>query len=349
MTTEILQQYITNQYARAIVVLFIIFVVLRTFIFLIEKIVTTFTKKTKTNLDDILIQRLSKPVTILVFSIGMFFAVSELTLEKGIFNIISNVFHSIDIVLVAIISYVVLDVVIIKFFKKVIGKTQTNIDDSLVSLIHSVLRILWVVLALLYILDLWGVQIGPLLAGLGIAGLAVALALQPVLSNIFSGVSIIMDKTVRVGDLVYLDSNTKGKILKVGLRSTRIQTFDNELIIIPNSKLADSLIQNVALPEPKSRVVIPFGVAYGSSIEKVKTVVLKEIKSVKNILLNDPEPSVRFLEMADSSLNFKAYFYVDTYENRFAAIDEANTKIYNALNKAGISIPFPQMDVHLKK
>jgi MscS family membrane protein len=201
---------------------------------------------------------------------------------------------------------------------------------------------------LLYVLDIYGIEIVPLIGALGIAGLAVALALQPTLGNIFSGASMVIDKSIGVGDLVYLDSQTKGKVLKIGLRSTKILTFDNELIIIPNSNLAESMIQNVALPEPKSRVVIPFSVAYGSDIEKVKKIVLKEIRSVKNVVF-DPEPLVRFLEMGESSLNFKAYFYVDSYTNRFQAIDEANTKIYNALNKNKINIPFPQLDVHLKR
>jgi potassium-dependent mechanosensitive channel len=139
-----------------------------------------------------------------------------------------------------------------------------------------------------------------------------------------------------------------GKIMKINLRSTKVQTFNNEIIIVPNSKLAENNIENLAQPEPKSRVVVPFGVAYGSDIEKVKKIVLKEINSVKNIV-NEPEPTVKFLEMANSSLNFKAYFFVDSFENKFGALDEANTKIYNALNKNKISIPFPQMDVHLKK
>ena len=178
--------------------------------------------------------------------------------------------------------------------------------------------------------------------------MAVALALQPLLSNIFSGASLVIDNTVRVGDMVYLDQNTRGIILKVGLRSTKIRTFDNELVIVPNTKLAESMIQNIAMPEPKTRVVVPFSVAYGSDVAKVKKIVLNEIKKVKGFV-DDPAPIVRFLQMADSGLNFKVYFYVESFNLRADAIDEANTRIYNALNKAGIEIPFPQMDVHLKK
>ena len=216
-------------------------------------------------------------------------------------------------------------------------------------LLEGLLKVIIFIAAFLSLLSFWGLEIGPLLAGIGIGGIAIAFALQSTLGNLLGGLSIILDKSVQVGDLVSLDNGAVyGKILKINLRSTKVQTFDNEIIIVPNSKLAENNIQNLAQPEPKSRVVVPFGVAYGSDIEKVKKIVLKEINTIAN-LVNVPEPTVKFLEMANSSLNFKAYFFVDSFENKFGALDEANTKIYNALNKNGISIPFPQMDVHLKK
>ncbi len=321
---------------------------MRTILFFIERISLNLTRKTKTTLDDKLVQKSSRPLTILAFLLSLKFVLEEIVLTKNTMLISTNIIYTLLIIVIAYLAYIVVDIVIINAIKKLTAKTKSNVDDSLISLMSSVLKTALVVVCLLYILDLWGIQIGPLLAGLGIAGLAVALALQPILSNIFSGAAMIFDRSISVGDLVYLDADTKGKIEKIGLRSTKIKTFDNEWIIVPNNKLSESNIQNVALPEPKSRTVIPFGVAYGSDIEKVKKIVLKEIKSLKH-LEKDPEPTVKFLEMADSSLNFKAYFYVDSFENRFNAIDEANTKIYNALTKNKIEIPFPQLDVNLKK
>lgn len=343
-----LEQYISNQYIRALVILIGLFVILKLSVFLTEKIILRLIKKTKTDLDDKIIEKSSKPFSILIFLIGFLIAIEELPFQENVHKMISKVIFSIVIIVGGYIVYFILDLIIARGWKKFSIKTKSRIDESLSSLFHNMLRISWLVMAFLYLLNLWGVQIGPFLAGLGIAGLAVALALQPVLSNIFSGISMILDKTIKVGDLVYLDANTKGKIKKIGVRSTKIQTFDNELIIVPNNKLAEGLIQNVALPEPKSRVVIPFSVAYGSNIEKVKEIVLREIKLIQKVI-QDQELKVRFIEMADSSLNFKAYFYVDNYEDRFTAIDEANTRIYNALNKNKINIPFPQLDVHLKK
>lgn len=343
-----LEQYFSNEFLRAFVVFVISLFILRLGLFIIERIAFFFTRKTKTDIDDKLLERSSKPLTFIAFLLSLIITIQEISLSANVEIVLLNLIYSILIIVFSYLLYVVIDLIIITGLKKLVSRTKSRVDDSILALIHSILRIALFVVALLYILSIWGLEIGPLLAGLGIAGLAVALALQPILSNIFSGAAIIMDNSVRIGDLVYLDKETRGKILKVGLRSTRIRTFDNELIIVPNTKLAESTIQNIALPEPKTRVVIPFGVAYGSDIEKVKKIILKEIKTLKN-LTDESQTIVRFLEMADSSLNFKAYFYVNSFENRIGAIDEANTKIYNALNKNKIEIPFPQMDVHVKR
>ena len=344
----VLENYIANPWLRGVALIFIVFFALKILIFIVEKTIIALTRKTKTNLDDQLIGRSSKPITIIAFIIGVRISLGEFPINETTLNLSSKIFSSLITIFFAYLIYVLVDVLVFTAWKKFAARTKSTTDDAIINLMNSILQIIWVIFAFLYVLTIWGVQIGPFLAGLGIGGLAVALALQPTLSNIFSGMSIIFDKTVQVGDLIYLDANTKGKVMRIGLRATRIKTFDNEVIIVPNNKLADSQIQNVNQPEPKSRVVIPFGVAYGSDIDKVKKLIEKEIKQVKDVIIDDEKLTsmVRFIEMGTSSLNFKAYFYVDTFEHRFKAIDEANTKIYNALNKAGINIPFPQVDVH---
>ena len=344
--------FFSNPFVEAFVFFFVLFLVFRLVFFILEKILLRLTLKTKTNLDDIILKKSSAPINLLLLFVSLRITLENtaLGISVGIMDTLNHIILTTIVLSIGYLLYVIFDLILSRAFKKFVAKTESKLDDSLFTLVHSVLKIALVIIVLLYVLGVWGIEILPLLGALGVAGIAVALALQPVLSNVFSGASMILDKSVSKGDLVYLDAQTKGKILKIGMRSTRILTFDNELIIVPNTKLAESTIQNVALPEPISRVVVPFGVAYGSDIEKVKKVVLKEVKTVKSLFVDkDHEPRVRFLEMDNSSLNFKAYFYVDTYEERFNAIDEINTKIYNSLNKAGISIPFPQMDVHLKK
>jgi len=343
-----IEGYLPNAYLRSLIILLLIFVAIWGIMFVIRKIITKLTQKTKTNIDDIIIKKSSKPIISIAFFIGVRLAVGELPLPEEIMKIFVNVINSFLIVTISWLSYAILDIVILHAWRQVAKRTKSSIDDSLFNLVHGLLKAVWVIFTIIYILDLWGVEIGPFLAGLGIGGLAIAFALQESLSNIFGGVSIILDKSVRVGDLVYLDDGTQGKILHIGLRGTRIRTFDNEVVVVPNGMLANSKIKNVALPDPKTRIVVPFGVAYGSDVDKVKKIVVAELKKVENCA-KEEEPIVRFMQMADSSLNFNAYFFVISFEHRADALDEANTRIYNALNKANIEIPFPQMDVHLKK
>lgn len=343
-----LEQYILNNYLRFAVLLVGGFVILRLFIFVLEKIIVKLTLKTKTDLDDIIIQKTSKPLTFLVLMIVLRVALNELTFSQNAGEIINKIVFSLILIAIFVMAYAIFFLFIDRGWKRINRKNSGKKNEGLFHLMQGTLKIIFVIVIFLVVLNFWGVAIGPLLAGIGIGGIAIAFALQSSLANIFGGISIILDESVRVGDLVTLSDKTSGKILKIGLRSTKIKTFDNEIIIVPNGKLADSNIHNIAQPEPKSRVVIPFGVAYGSDIEKVKKIVMKELPKITGFI-EDPEPSVRFLEMADSSLNFKAFFFVKSFEKRFNAIDEANTKIYNALNKNKIEIPFPQMDVRVKK
>jgi MscS family membrane protein len=342
------EQYISNHYLRAAVVILAVFIALRISAFIIERVILRFTVKTKTDIDDLIIEKSSKPITFLTFFIGLRIALEEISFESGAESIVMKTIASIIFLVVSYWAYSIINLLVFRGWKNLSKRTKSDIDDSLINLVHGILKVAWIIFTLLYLLNSFGIEIGPFLAGLGIGGIAIAFALQSSLSNVFGGISIILDKTVRAGDLVYLDDGTKGKIMHIGLRSTKIRTFDNELVIVPNGKLAESKIQNVALPEPKIRVSIPFSVAYGSDIEKVKKIVMSEIKKIKN-LSDEPESGIKFLEMANSSLNFTAYFYIDSFEHKIDAVDEANTRIYNILNKNKIEIPFPQMDIRLKK
>ncbi|MFH0808677.1 MAG: mechanosensitive ion channel family protein [archaeon] len=343
-----LEGYIENSYLRAGIIFLIVFLVVRVWMFGMAKILPFFTSKTKTTLDDEIVKNTSTPFTIFALLAGLRFALTEIPVKENLSPAINNTIISLMIITGAVFAYYIVDALVTIGYTDFRIKVRGKVNESLIQFFHSILKIIFIFIAFLVILSSWGVEIGPLLAGLGVAGIAVAFALQSTLSNVFGGISMILDRSINVRDLVDLEDGTRGHILKINLRSTKIKTLDDELVIVPNGKLSESNIKNLALPSPITRVVVSFGVAYGSDVEKVKKLVLKELKDVVG-LVEGKEIKVRFLEMADSSLNFKAYFYVDTFDNILDAIDDANSRIYDALNKAGISIPFPQMDVHLKK
>ena len=345
-----LEEYIVNSYLRAGAVFLIVFAVIRLLMFILTRVVPVFTRKTKTILDDVILKKVSGPLTLLALLAGVRFAIGEINIEESLNGTIEGIILTLMIVFGSILVYYVVDALVTIGYRDFGHKVRGKVNESLLQFFHSMLVIVVVVAAFLAILASWGIEIGPLLAGLGVAGIAIAFALQSTLSNVFGGISMLLDRSINVGDLVDLDDGTVGHIMKINLRSTKVQTLNNKLVIVPNGKLSESNIKNVALPSPETRVIVPFGVAYGSDIAKVKKLILGELRKVKGLLKDkNKKPVVRFVEMADSALNFKAFFYIDSFDGVPTAIDDANTRIYNALNKAGIGIPFPQMDVNLKK
>ncbi|MFA5992508.1 MAG: mechanosensitive ion channel family protein [Candidatus Pacearchaeota archaeon] len=346
-----LENYILNPYVRAIVIGAVLLLVLALVASFFARVVRLINKRTKTDFNKSQAKRFVPPILIMFFLLIARLSIDQLVnVVPKLESVAGKLVYSALVIVLGYLLFLILDVFVLSWWRKLAQKTNTKIDDNLISIIHGVLQISLIVLGIVFILDLWGFNVTSTLAGLGIAGIAVALALQPVLSNIFSGISIIFDKTINEGDIIYMDDKIEAQIIKIGLRSTKVRTSDDETIIIPNNKLADSKIVNESLPEPKIRIKIPFNVAYGSDIARVKKIVLGEINSIKGCL-KSPPPSVKFLKMNESSLDFEARFYItltSTHDpDNF--LDLANTLIYEALIRNGVSIPFQQMDVHLKK
>ena len=182
---------------------------------------------------------------------------------------------------------------------------------------------------------------------LGLARLALGLAAQDTLSNIFGELSIIADAPYKVGDWVNLDGGERGRVTKIGLRSTRMMTRDDVEITVPNAAIASGKIINESGgPSKKSRVSVQVRVAYGSDVDQVREVLLRAAHGVE-FVVDDPEPRIRFTEMADSAIVFSVLCWIELLELRGQCVDGLNTAIYKALNAEGITIPFPQRDVHL--
>ncbi|WP_245529421.1 mechanosensitive ion channel family protein [Methanofollis liminatans] len=160
-----------------------------------------------------------------------------------------------------------------------------------------------------------------------------------------------MDKPFKVNDRIKIDDYL-GDVVSVGPRSTRLQTLDYQLVTIPNSKIASSVIINYALPEVRLKIKIPVSVAYGSDVKRVKEILLEIAREAVDrsvYVLNDPAPSVYFLEFADSSLNFTLVVWARAFNMAWEVQDFINTRIDERFKEEGIEIPFNQMDVHIRK
>ncbi|MDA1196364.1 MAG: mechanosensitive ion channel family protein [Nanoarchaeota archaeon] len=340
------QSILSNKYLVALATLVIFFVIAKIAYKIFTKYLSKLAAKTKTTFDDKLIKQSEVPVALLILFFGTKLAILPLKLAPAITSGLQKTFSSITVIITSFIIVIFLDLVIEHWGKRLTAATDSKADDQILSLGHKASRFITIIVAGMFILQIWGVEVGPLLASIGVLGVAIAFGLQKTLGNIFGGISIIADRSVRVGDVIKIGTDTYGEVIDIGLRATRIRTWDNEVKIIPNGELANEVILNYVLPNPKARIIIPFSVAYGNNINKIKKIVLEKISKLKN-LDKENEPKVMFLEMAESSLNFKAYVWITSYKDRFSTKEDLNCKIYDTLNKNKIKIPFPQVDVHL--
>ncbi|MBW2995877.1 mechanosensitive ion channel family protein [Candidatus Woesearchaeota archaeon] len=347
---EIINNILANRYLGGLFIFVVFYVLAELVKFVLEGVFLKLAKRTKTKLDDFLIKKTKRPISLLLMMIGLKLGFNYMQLAGKTGDVIDKIVNSFITIIVIYISVAIIKLIVDYWGESIAKKTKSAVDEHLIIVLKKSMSVVFFIAILLAILHVWGIEIGPLLAGLGIGGIAIAFALQKSLGNIFGGISLILDRSVAVGDVVVMDADTKGEIVDIGLRSTKIKTFDNEFVIVPNGKLEEMNIHNIAKPEPSVRIVVPFNVAYRSNVAKVKKIVLKELSKVDGLdKKEDRKPFVRFLEMGESGMMFKAYFYIRTYKDKYNTIDQATTLIYNALNKNRIRIPFPQMDVHLKK
>jgi len=217
---------------------------------------------------------------------------------------------------------------------------------EIIRLIENIARVSILVGAVFLLLSIWHINITPLLASAGIAGIAVALAAKETLSNFFGGVNVFLDQPFRTGDYIVLDSGERGEVVQIGLRSTRILTRDDVQISIPNSIIANTKVINESAPEPRFRVRIKLGVAYGTDVDKLEEILLS-LALDNPLVAPQPEPRVRFRNFGDSSLDFELLCWAHRPHDKGRLVHELNRSIYKALDKAGITIPFPQRDVHV--
>ena len=216
-------------------------------------------------------------------------------------------------------------------------------------LVQGTVRIVVIALGGLVVLSNMGVAITPILTALGVGSLAVALALQPTLTNLFAGFYITLARQVRVGDFVELESGQKGFVTDIGWRTTTIRALPNNLIIIPNSKISEIIVTNYALPEEQLSTLVPVGVSYDSDLEKVERVTIEVGRELQKSLegaISDHEPLIRYNSFADSSINFNVILRSKTLVDGFLLQHEFIKRLHKRYDEEGIEIPFPQRVLH---
>tara|TARA_B100000949_G_scaffold149592_1_gene131429 strand:+ start:28 stop:1101 length:1074 start_codon:yes stop_codon:yes gene_type:complete len=230
------------------------------------------------------------------------------------------------------------------YSRKILKKTATELDDKLVPPLKRILPIIIYLLGALQLLGYFGFSISPILAGLGIGGIAVALAVQPTLSNFFAGTYVLTEGALKEGDFIEIEGGIQGYVSSVGWRSTKIRDRFNNLVLIPNSKMAESVVTNFYSPETAINILITSGVAYEENLENVEVTVkdtLQQLSSVSENVANNTQPRFGFSEFGDSNINFWIFMQAKDWSASFQLKSEIIKAVHSSFDKKGITINYP--------
>jgi len=296
-------------------------------------------KKTAMRLDDIVLETVKGPSFIWILIPAIYFSLQILPdFSEHWSLIVDRIFLSLIIISITW----TLATGISKLLAEYASKVAPNLPVT--SLTQNFIKFIIIVIGCMILLDSLGVKITTLITALGIGSLAVALALKDTLSNLFAGIHILIDKPVQIGQFVKLDSEEKGYVTHIGWRSVRVRMLPNNMVVIPNSKLVNSVLTNYYYPEKELAVLVQVGVHYKSDLEHVERVTIEAGKEVMKIVTGGvPEfkPFIRYHTFNDFSIDFtvilRAKEFVDSYMIKHEFI-KALHKRYNA---EGIEIPFP--------
>ena len=220
------------------------------------------------------------------------------------------------------------------------------------SILANLTKLFIFLLGMLVLLQTLGVSVAPMLTALGVGGLAVALALQDTLSNLFAGLHIIASKKMKVGDYIKLDTGNEGILEDISWRNTSIRTLQNFTVIVPNSKIASAIVTNFTIPTKDLDFLIPVGVAYDSDLEKVERITKEVGKETLEALpggVQGSEPLIRYNAFAESSINFNVILKVKEFTDQGLIRHEFIKKLHRRYAEEGIEIPFPIRTLYMKK
>ncbi len=295
-------------------------------------------KNTTTQIDDIVISSLRGPFIVWFLLIGLSLGLEMSKYPERIVGVIQKI-----LLVLAILS---VTAVLANMAAKLVKAYSARVDSALpvTSLTQHISRIAIFTIGLLIVLNALGISITPILATLGVGGLAVALALQDTLANLFAGFHIIVSKQVRIGDYVKLESGQEGYVTDINWRMTKIRMLANNVVLIPNDKLAKVIVTNYYLPEKNMSVIVQVGVHYGSDLGKVEEITCDVARQVMHEVAGgvpDFEPFIRYHTFGDSSIGFSVILRVGEFVDQYLVKHEFFKRLHERYAREGIVIPYP--------
>jgi MscS family membrane protein len=335
-----------NIYLQALVIILVFAALAKIADIIMNRVLERLLKKTPFTLDEQILQIFDRPIFVSILLFGLTLAADRLRLPQTVYFVTLSSLKTVTIFMWA--------TALARFLKLIIAQVSRDgrrfvlIQERTLPLFNNLCMIIVVALSLYFVLLAWNINVTAWIASAGILGLAISFAAKDTLANLFAGVFILADAPYTLGDFIVLQSGERGEVTHIGIRSTRILTRDDVEITIPNSIMGNvKIINETGGPSEKYRIRIKVGVAYGSDIDKVQSLLSNVAESHPEVC-QTPSPRVRFRTFGDSSLDHELLCWVEKPVMRGRVSHALNTEVYRRFLEEGIEIPFPQRDIHIR-
>lgn len=314
--------------------------------FLLTRVLSKLTSKTSTKADDHLIQYLTHPLVLTCVTLALMMVVTAYRLPKAFQDATLSILATI-----LLFSWLRAGLRTARLVLELVAGNHERfeiVQERTIPIFDMTVKILLVGFGAYFVLLIWGINPTAWLASAGVIGIAVGFAAKDSLANLFSGIFIVADAPYKIGDYIVLDTGERGKVTNLGMRSTRMLTRDDVEVTVPNAVIANAKIINESGgPWVKHRIRVPVGVAYGSDVDEVCTL-LEEVANSLPAVVRVPAPRVRMRGFGASSLDFELLAWIENPELRGRVRHDLLKAVYKALNTKQIEIPFPQTDIHVR-
>ncbi len=301
-------------------------------------------RRTSSIYDEAYLRAIWPKISLLVLVISLNFATTRLpSIPEFVEQILLQLYFAVIVLIIAVIVWKLIDYLLLWYQDLAEKSGQTKHREAALLLAQRTAKILVVIVSLLVVMDRFGVDVTALVTAMGIGGLAISLAAQDTLSNMISGIMLLMDQPFRIGDRIEIQGlsasvSTWGDVVDIGLRSTRIRTGDNRMVIVPNSNISKNQVINYTFPDSRYRVQIDVGVSYDSDLRVVRDVITKTVRNVEGVCADKPI-EVLFIEFNELKITLRVRWWVETYIDLRIEYDKVNEAIYLALKEEKIEMP----------
>lgn len=309
-----------------------------------SKVARVFTSRTKTRVDDIIVDRIEEPVVTLLIVTGIWFGLRLLVLPAAAEHAVANAYHILLALLIGWMLTRLFDAFNEEVLKPWAAKTENDLDDQLLPIFSKGVKLIIWAMVIIIGLNNAGYDVGALLAGLGIGGLALAMAAKDTVSNIFGGFTIFSDQPFRINDRIKV-AGYDGTVKEIGVRSTRLITLEGREVAIPNAKFADAPVENISR-EPNRKVILNLGLTYDTTPEKMQ-LAMDTLKQIADTNGNTEEKTViAFNAFGDFALNVLFVYYIKKDADIAGTQTAINMEILKQFNSHGLEFAFPTQTLY---